>query len=171
MDENLHWMLRYIQGYHTPSDLCTASSFCEVGQNFEKTIVIVDALDECVEERRKAIELINAIVKTPRVKMFATYGEKEDVLVSTEIPRGRNIEMQPNMVADDIKSFIAGQVKKLRQREDGENLYLDDDSLEALLLVPWLVNPREGESPENMSSYTYANLMKRHLAFYGLLSN
>lgn len=143
LDEIPDWMLRYKEDYRNSSDVCTTDAFCKVGQSFEKIIVIVDALDECLEERHKAIDFINSIVKNSRAKVLVTYRKQEGLLVPTEIARGRNIEIQPGKVADDMKTFIAGQVKKLRQKEDGEKLYLDDDSLEDAI-VETLADKSEG---------------------------
>lgn len=129
------WMLKYKQDYHSPSVTCTTESFCEIGKNFEKIVIIVDALDECpAEARHRVLDFADTIGQHLPVKILITSRAEEDLPQGFTILDGTKIDMRPDMVMGDVETFIGSHVKKLRLAGNREESYTNDNFLEDAII-------------------------------------
>lgn len=129
------WMLKYKQDYHSPSAVCTAEFFCEIGKNFEKVVIIVDALDECpAEARHRVLDFADTIGQHLPVKILITSRAEGDLPQGFTILDGTKLVMRPDMVMGDIETFIGSHVNKTRLGEKGGKLYINDNFLEGAII-------------------------------------
>lgn len=94
--------------------------------------MVVDALDECPQgERPHIISFITEVMKALCcAKIFVTSGREPDIIRAFEENNTPTIQIQAENVAGDIKTFVCGEVQKLRKGFHGRKLYLTSDVLE-----------------------------------------
>lgn len=143
------WLLKYKQDCHTPSTVCTTESFCKMGQDFGRIIIVVDALDECPkEERHKIIGFILDSVRelnarNLNTKVLVTSRREGDILEAFQSSNIPMFEIQAKNVMGDIEIFVRDEVKRLRKSCNGKKLHLKDDSLEDTVIRA-LIDQSEG---------------------------
>lgn len=96
---------------------------------FETVFLVLDALDECRDQRKELLEVLSKIVSpatTDRgnVKLFITSRKERDIEFALKtFPR---IEIEAKKVDKDIELYVTSQLQK--HRRDGTLIV--DDSLE-----------------------------------------
>ncbi|KAL7270984.1 hypothetical protein RUND412_006292 [Rhizina undulata] len=84
----------------------------QLSKAFERTVIIIDALDECKKETR--CQLLDALKElrssTEGVKMFITSRNDEDIRIALEDESDVYIQSSDN--SNDIKLFVVAEVEK-----------------------------------------------------------
>ena len=122
---------------HPPSYLGNTECVRKLAQNFEEVFLVVDALDECLEEKRcQVIGFLQAFLETTsaRIKIFVTSRREGDIVESFEDGRIPIIQIKAENVAGDILTYVSRETQRLRQGYGGKRLYVKDDALEEKII-------------------------------------
>ncbi|CAI7597048.1 unnamed protein product [Penicillium viridicatum] len=126
-----------------PSFLTLQRLFTSVIKSFKETFIVIDALDECPGEARYSILGFLA-------QLVSTTGCTRILLMSRDEPGIADIlEGYPKLavdeqdVADDIRLYVRGEIKRLRAGYQGKKLYVQSDLLEEEIETK-LVNNADG---------------------------
>lgn len=77
---------------------------------FDKVVVIVDALDECMDDTREVVGGITEIAKASASISVAIFGRYEDDLSSVLLPEYQHIELAARV--DDLASYIGAEMTR-----------------------------------------------------------
>ncbi|KAK2760285.1 hypothetical protein FQN54_002353 [Arachnomyces sp. PD_36] len=124
------WLLKHKRSCHSPTTVCNTESFCKMGQDFGKIIIVIDALDECPEEERdKTIGFILDNAKKLGIKFLITSRRESDILEAFKGSKTPKFEIQASNVMGDIETFVRDEVNTLVRGRNGKKLHLKDPSL------------------------------------------
>lgn len=115
-----------------PSTIGNKDSFLSLARDFEEIFLIIDALDECVKEKRhRFLAFITIIAESlPNVKIFVTSRREQDISEVFERLSTPTIQIEASSIAADISNYVSNEVQQLREGRSGKKLYLKSDVLE-----------------------------------------
>ncbi|KAK2757302.1 hypothetical protein FQN54_004816 [Arachnomyces sp. PD_36] len=132
MDEIPDWMLTCKR--ETPKLVRTMESFLKIRRDLGDTFLIVDGLDECpAEDLSKSIDLIDTISDSTDVKVLITSREHAGLSEHFHKSGVSRIEIQPDRMLSDIKTFISDEVERVEKGDRGSHIE-EDDSLESVVI-------------------------------------
>ena len=129
-------LLSFKQNSLRPSFASLQQLFISVSKSFEEIFLLVDALDECPsDQRHQIIGFFNYVVgSVSTVKIFITSRKEGDIAEAFEQNSTPVIRIEAQNVTEDIKKFLEDEVKRLRTGHHGKRLYLQDHSLEGIII-------------------------------------
>ncbi|PGH01462.1 hypothetical protein AJ79_07900 [Helicocarpus griseus UAMH5409] len=129
------WLNKYKEDRHDPLAVCTTELYCRIAQKFDQVILVIDALDECPRvDRHHLIRFLVKIMETLNAKIFVTSRREDDIADSFHHMNVPSIEIKPDDIAEDIRTFVTEEVKALKQNPYGRRLYLRGNSLEDIII-------------------------------------
>jgi len=101
-------------------------------QDFNEIFLIIDALDECLREKRH--DVLGFITKigesVPHAKIFVTSRRKQDISEVFERLNTPTIQIEAKNVAADLFKYVSSEIQRLRHGYNGKRLYMKSDALE-----------------------------------------
>ena len=121
-------LLHIMHDARSSSLLGTQECFLSLAESFSEVFIVLDALDECPEQKRQDIlSFITGVVTTPgacRIRVFATSRREMDIteaFVKNHVP---TMQILAENVAADIKTFARNKVEELQSGQHGKTLYV-----------------------------------------------
>jgi hypothetical protein len=129
-------LLRFKHDSLRPSFESLQELFISVASSFQENFLMLDALDECPsDQRHQIIGFLHRILdRVPATKVFVTSRKEGDIAEAFECNGTPIIKIEAQSVAQDIKTFVSDEVKRLRQGYNGKKLYLRSDLLEEIIV-------------------------------------
>ncbi|KAF2785832.1 hypothetical protein K505DRAFT_330763, partial [Melanomma pulvis-pyrius CBS 109.77] len=122
-------LLKVMHDARSSSLLGSQECFLSLAESFSEVFVVIDALDECPEQKRPdMLGFITGVVTTPspcRIRVFATSRREMDIteaFVKNHVP---TVQIQAENVAADIETFARSKVEELHSGQHGKTLYID----------------------------------------------
>jgi ankyrin repeat domain-containing protein 50 len=137
--------LRIKQDSLHPSTLGNHDSFVTVAKKFEQIYLVIDGLDECPREKRHLVlgfisQLLNSLLCA---KIFVTSRREQDISEAFRKLTTPIIEVKAKSVAEDIKRYVADEIKQLLEGRNGKKLYVESKALEQKI-IETLTSKAEG---------------------------
>lgn len=120
-----------------PTMIGNRDSFVSVALDFDEMFLIIDALDECVKDKRHhLLGFIKAIGESlPCAKVFVTSRHEQDISEVFEGLTTPTIQIEARSVAADISKYVSSETKRLRKGYNGKRLYVSSDALEEKIIT------------------------------------
>jgi hypothetical protein len=96
------------------------STLQELATGFERSYIILDALDECGDRQESLFPLMSSLIKhMPKTSILVTSRNERDIQKEFEDFRNNIIKVESDVIEEDIRLFIRNQLKndvRLRAR-------------------------------------------------------
>lgn len=105
-----------------PSELADLAIFVTLAQEFKELFILVDALDECLHERRhEAIGFFRALMSAlPCAKVFVTSRKEIDIEAAFRSDITPTVQVGAKNTSQDIANYVHAETKRLRAGDHGK---------------------------------------------------
>ncbi|MCJ1344810.1 hypothetical protein MMC31_003013 [Peltigera leucophlebia] len=109
------------------------SQFIHLASSFTGFFVVIDALDEAPQKKRKNIlkMIRNLASELPYARIFATSRKEQDITNTFSQLKAPTVEIEAKNSAEDINIYVRGKVESLISEEE---LVLEDSSLKRTII-------------------------------------
>jgi hypothetical protein len=105
--------LKYTKGAQLDSDQC-ADMLAGLIERHGETVIVIDALDECIEPVRFLRQLKKVSTRSQELKLF--FSSRMDVPVLKEFPDAVKIRVESSRNSADISSYVNSELEKFKSR-------------------------------------------------------